>query len=98
MLADMLVLMLGCPHLGADLLSTVPCLLFLLVGLLLGGEELHAWLRCHSPHRDRRDGLESRSVFWRWRACDVDSRDYHIAPSGVEGSGAPPMPEAATPS
>jgi hypothetical protein len=91
LLAGKLVLMLDCPQLSVDLPSTVSCLLFLLVDLLLDGEELHAWLRCCGPHRDRQDGLDHRSVFRCWRGGDGDSQGYHVAPLGAGGFGAPPL-------
>jgi hypothetical protein len=54
--------MLCCSQLSVDLLGMDLRLLLLLVGFLLDKEELHTWLRCHSPHYDHRDGLECQSV------------------------------------
>jgi hypothetical protein len=59
------------------------------------GEELHSWLGYHGSHRDRRYGLESQSVLRRWHSGDGVNRGHHVAPSGAEGSRAPPMPEVA---
>jgi hypothetical protein len=47
---------LGGPLLGVDLLSMDPCLLLLLIGLLLPGEEPYTWLQCGGLYHDRRDG------------------------------------------
>jgi hypothetical protein len=52
-----LVVGLSYPSLSVDLLSVGSRLLFLLVRLLLIREELHSWLGCRCPHRDRRDGM-----------------------------------------
>jgi hypothetical protein len=68
------------------------CLLFLLVSLLLIEEELHSRLGYSGLHRDRQDGLESRSVLQCWSSSNGVSRGHHIVPSGVEGSRAPPPP------
>jgi hypothetical protein len=65
MLASQLVMMLSHPQLEVDLPSMCPCFLLLLVGLLLNGEELHPQLRCRSPHRNRRGGLECQGVLRR---------------------------------
>jgi hypothetical protein len=57
MLTSKLIVSFSCRMLGFDLSGVGSHLLFLLVGLLLIGEELHSWLgRRHRDH-DRRDGL-----------------------------------------
>jgi hypothetical protein len=90
LLTGKLVMVLSHPAFDVDLPGMGSRLLFLLVSLLLYGEELHFWLGCHGPHRGHRDGLESWSVLRRWRSCDGVSWGRHVTPLGVGGSRAPP--------
>jgi hypothetical protein len=85
-----LIVALGCPLLNINLPGAGSRLLLFLVSLLLIRGVLHSWLRYRRPHHDRRDGLESRSVLRGWRGDDGISRGYHVAPSGVGVSRAPP--------
>jgi hypothetical protein len=96
MLVGRLIMALGRSSFGVDLPGVGSCLLFLLVSLLLHGEELHSWLGCCGPHCDYRNGLESQSVLRRWSSGDRVSRGHHVAPSGAGGSRAPQVPEAAS--
>jgi hypothetical protein len=91
LLTDEIVVALGCPLLSINLPGAGSRLLLLLLRLLLMGRGSY-----YRPHHDRRDGLESWSVLRGWRGDDGISRGYHIAPLGVGGSRAPPVPEAAS--
>jgi hypothetical protein len=68
--AGKLVVGLNCPPLNIDLLGVGSRLLFLLVSLLLIGEELPSRLRYRHSHHDCRDGLESWSVLRGWPGDD----------------------------
>jgi hypothetical protein len=83
LLTSKLVVVLSNPQLGVDLSSVGSCILFLLVSLLLIVEELHSWMGYHGLHRDRQDGLESRSVLQRYCSGDGVSQGHHIAPLGA---------------
>jgi hypothetical protein len=84
-----LVMVLSRPLLGIDLPGAGSCLLHLMVGLLLVGEELHSWLGCHCLHHDRRDGMEIWSALQDWCGDDGGRRDHHVAPVGAGVSQTP---------
>jgi hypothetical protein len=70
LLTGKLIMVSSCPQLNIDLLSMGSHLLFLLVSLLMIGEQLHSWLGYRGSHRDRRYGLESQSILRRWHSGD----------------------------
>jgi hypothetical protein len=82
---------LGGPQLSVNLPSVDLCSLLLLVDMLLVGEELHTWLWRGGLHRDRRDGQERRDALRCRCGGDGDTQGYHVATSGVGGSGASPF-------
>jgi hypothetical protein len=92
LLTGKLIVVLSYLQLVIDLPSACSHLLILLISLLLIGEELHSWLGYYGPHRDRRDGFESRSVLWCWCSGDGVNQGHHVAPSG---GGDPQLPPAA---
>jgi hypothetical protein len=98
LLVSKFVMVLGGPLLSVDLSDIGSHLLLLQLGLLLIEGELHSWLRYCSLHRDRRDGLEGRSVIRGWRSDDGVSWGHHVARLGPRGSRAPLVPEIAPPS